>query len=56
MNEKQLWDQFLNNIKDKISSISYETWFKDTYINRIEDNKVYVIVPMLLHKKNLNEN
>ena len=30
MNEKQLWDKFLEVIKDKLSSISYDTWFKDT--------------------------
>lgn len=56
MNEKQVWDKFLEAIKEKLSSISYETWFQDTYINRIEDNKIYVVVPMQLHKKNLNEN
>lgn len=56
MNEKQLWDKFLDVIKDKLSSISYDTWFKDTFIDRIEDNKIIVVVPMQLHKKNLNEN
>lgn len=56
MNEKQIWNNFLESIKEKISSISYDTWFKDTYINKIEDNKVYIVVPMQLHKKNLSEN
>jgi len=56
MNEKQLWDKFLELIKEKISSISYDTWFKDTVINKIEENKVSIIVPMQLHKKNLSEN
>jgi len=56
MNEKQLWDNFLELISEKISPISYETWFKDTYINKIEENKVIAIVPMQLHKKNLSEN
>lgn len=56
MNEKQLWDKFLNSIKDKISSISYETWFMNTSLYKIEDNKIIVLVPMQLHKKNLSEN
>lgn len=56
MNEKQLWNKFLELISEKISPISYETWFKDTCINKIENNKVIVIVPMQLHKKNLSEN
>lgn len=56
MNEKQLWEKFLNSIKDKISSISYETWFQDTSLYKIEENIIIVIVPMQLHKKNLSEN
>lgn len=56
MNEKQLWDKFLENIKEKITPISYETWFKDTYLNKIEENKIIAVVPMQLHKKNLSEN
>lgn len=56
MNEKQIWNNFLESIKEKISSISYDTWFKETYINKIEDNKVFIVVPMQLHKKNLSEN
>ncbi len=56
MNEKQIWDKFLELIKEKISPISYETWFKDTYMYKIEENKVIIVVPMQLHKKNLSEN
>ena len=56
MNENQIWNNFLDAIKEKISPISYDTWFKDTYIYKIEENKVTVIVPMQLHKKNLSEN
>lgn len=56
MNEKQIWDNFLEKIKEEISPISYDTWFKDTYLGKIEENKVTVIVPMQLHKKNLSEN
>lgn len=56
MDEKQIWNKFLENIKNKLSPISFETWFKDTYIYRIEGNNITVIVPMQLHKKNLSEN
>ena len=56
MNENQLWNKFLEEIKDKMSPISFETWFKDTYLYKIENNKAIVIVPMQLHKKNLKEN
>ena len=50
MNEKQVWDKFLEAIKEKLSSISYETWFQDTYINRIEDNKIYTKDEKTLNK------
>ena len=51
-----LWNSFLSSMKDSIASLSYDTWFKDTYLGKIEENKVTVIVPMQLHKKNLSEN
>jgi len=56
MNEQQLWDTFKETIKEKITPISYDTWFKDTYLNKIEGSKVIAVVPMQLHKKNLSEN
>ena len=56
MNEKQIWVRFLDLIKEKVSSIAYDTWFKDTYIYKIENNKAVIVVPMQLHKKNLGEN
>ena len=30
MDTNALWVSFLNKIKENISSLSYETWFKDT--------------------------
>ena len=56
MEEIKLWDNFLNLIKDKISPISYETWFSDTKLHKIENKKIYIIVPMNIHKKNIQEN
>lgn len=55
MDNKKIWDEFLNNIQEKLTPILYETWFKDTYINKIDDNIVTIIVPMPFHKKKLSE-
>lgn len=55
MDESKIWEQFLNKISEKITSILYDTWFKDTYIYKIEENKVTVIVPLPFHKKKLSE-
>lgn len=56
MDEIKLWENFLSLIKDKISPISYDTWFSDTKLHKIENKKIYIIVPMNIHKKNIQEN
>ena len=55
MSEEQIWNKFLEKIQEKLSPILYDTWFKDTYIYKIDANKVIVIVPYQLHKKQLEE-
>ena len=56
MDNKILWDKFLENIKSDVSSLSYETWFKDTKLHKLDGNTACVIVPFILHKKHLVEN
>lgn len=56
MNEELLWNNFLDLIKNKISSISFDTWFSETKLYKIEDGVATITVPMQLHKKNLLEN
>ena len=56
MDINSLWNNFLDKIKENISSLSYETWFKDTKLVNLNDNTATVIVPMPFHKKHLVEN
>ncbi len=56
MNVDVLWSKFLDSIKDDLTSLSFTTWFQDTKLYRLEDNKAYIIVPMPIHKKHLMEN
>lgn len=56
MNEESLWNNFLELIKNKLTSISYDTWFSETKLYKIDKKLATVIVPMQLHKKNLVEN
>lgn len=56
MDINSLWNNFLDKIKENISSLSYETWFKDTKLVSLNDNTATVIVPMPFHKKHLVEN
>ena len=56
MNLDLLWTKVLNQIKDEISSISYQTWFSETKLYKLDNNKAYIIVPMPIHKKHLQDN
>ena len=56
MNVEKIWERFLDIIKTKVSKISYDTWFADSKLYQIKDNKAIVIVGMHIQKKNLKEN
>lgn len=49
------WDDFLKIIKSKLSSVSYDTWFKDTKLARITNDSISIEVPMSFHKDFLNK-
>ena len=51
-----LWNNILNDIKEQISSLSYQTWFEETLLYDRDDGNYRVIVPMSIHKKHLEEN
>lgn len=56
MDNNKLWDEFLKIIKEKISTLSYQTWFEDTDLYSIKDNVATVVVPMAFHQKHLVDN
>ncbi len=56
MDVDSLWVNFLDEVKESISSLSYETWFKDTKLVSLHNNVATILVPMLVHKKHLLEN
>ena len=56
MNVDILWSKFLDQIKDDLTSLSFETWFADTILYRLDNGKAYIIVPMPIHKKHLIDN
>ncbi len=55
MNYTIIWDHFLEKIKEKISTLSYETWFKDTSLYSIDNGIYRIIVPMSIHKTHIND-
>ena len=42
---KQLWDKVLGEIELQLSRANFTTWFKDTFITKVDDGIVYVAVP-----------
>ncbi|MBQ3510838.1 MAG: chromosomal replication initiator protein DnaA [Bacilli bacterium] len=56
MNVDILWSNFLSQIKEEMTSLSFNTWFSETELYKLEDGKAYIIVPMPIHKKHLMDN
>ena len=56
MDVETLWNEFLATIKESVSSLSYETWFRDTKLVSLRSNNAVIIVPMPVHQKHLVEN
>lgn len=55
MNIDNLWNSFLEKIKPRISSLSYDTWFKNTKLVLLENNVAKILVDSPLQKKSLEE-
>lgn len=55
MNNDLLWNNFLEVLRSKISTVSFDTWFKDTKLINIKEGKLIIQVPMTFHKKFLND-
>ena len=56
MNVDILWAKFLSLAKDELTSLAFDTWFADTQLYKLVNDKAYIIVPMPIHKKHLIDN
>ena len=48
-----IWSKFLEQIKEELNSLSYDTWFADTELYKLDQGKAIIIVPMPIHKNHL---
>lgn len=55
MNIESIWNRFLNDIKKRVSSLSFNTWFKDSKLVVLNEEHAVIIVPTIAHKKHLAE-
>ena len=55
MNTDIVWSKLLDEFKDELSSLSYNTWFNDTKLLNLDNGVATIIVPMPIHKRHLND-
>ena len=55
MNVENIWDKFLNSIKSRLSTLSFNTWFSSSRLAEINEEAAIIIVPTLAHKKHISE-
>ena len=51
----QIWTNILRKIKIELTSVSYETWFKDTKLYELKNGIAKIIVPYAMHKDHLKD-
>ena len=56
MGEKDLWQSVLDEIYPEVNTASFHAWFNDLKLIKIENNKVFIQVPMEIHKRILTQN
>lgn len=56
MDELGLWQSVLQEIYPEVNSASFHAWFNDLKLIKIKDEKVYIQVPMEIHKRILTTN
>ena len=56
MDINNIWDLFLEKMKQQINPMHFETWFADTKLISLDENCAKVLVQMSVHKKHLKEN
>ncbi|MDD3241221.1 MAG: chromosomal replication initiator protein DnaA [Bacilli bacterium] len=56
MDLRIVWENFLNTVKLEVSSLPFNTWFKETKLHSLNNGKAIIIVPMPIHKNHLKDN
>ena len=52
--QKNIWEDTLSQLESKVSKANFNTWFKDTFITKIDDGVVHIGVPNSFVKDWLN--
>ncbi|HVU06494.1 MAG TPA: chromosomal replication initiator protein DnaA [Candidatus Paceibacterota bacterium] len=55
MDNKKIWENVLGTIELSVSKATFSTWFRDTYIHKIDEGIVYLAVPSAFAKDWLSD-
>ncbi|HVT75138.1 MAG TPA: chromosomal replication initiator protein DnaA [Candidatus Paceibacterota bacterium] len=55
MDNKKIWENVLGTIELTVSKATFSTWFRDTYIHKIDEGMVYLAVPSAFAKDWLSD-
>ena len=55
MNVENIWNKFLESIKNRLNSLSYNTWFSSSRLVELNEEAAIIVVPTIAHKKHLSE-
>ncbi len=55
MSNIDFWNNFLNIISQKTNPVSFSTWFANANLVDMNNNKLIIQVPMIMHKKILGD-
>ena len=56
MNEDEVWKLVLQSISEEINSLSFQTWFEETELYKLDKNTAKIIVPYAIHKNHIMNN
>ena len=55
MNFDSIWAKLLEQIQSELNTLSFTTWFSETELYELKDGRAYIIVPMPIHKKHIQD-
>lgn len=56
MDKVKIWNDFINELKNKVSDVTFNTWFINLRLLTINDKDIVIIVPYSVHKNHIINN
>lgn len=56
MDKDKIWNEFVNQLKTKITDVTYNTWFVQLRLLTINENDIVIIVPYPIYKNHITSN